>query len=82
MDRLESMSMLVAVADAGACRLRAQIGRSLTTISRKVSELEAHLGIQLIRRSSGDRLTDAGAAYLDACKRILEQIGEAERAAP
>jgi DNA-binding transcriptional LysR family regulator len=83
MDRLESMSMLVAVIDAGSLSAAGRnLGVPLPTVSRKISELEAHLGIQLIRRSSRRiTLTDAGAAYLDACKRILEQIGEAERAA-
>jgi DNA-binding transcriptional LysR family regulator len=83
MDRLESMSMLVAVIDAGSLSAAGRnLGVPLPTVSRKISELEAHLGIQLIRRSSRRiALTDAGAAYLDACKRILEQIGEAERAA-
>jgi DNA-binding transcriptional LysR family regulator len=83
MDRLESMSMLVAVIDAGSLSAAGRnLGIPLPTVSRKISELEAHLGIQLIRRSSRRiALTDAGAAYLDACRRILEQIGEAERAA-
>jgi DNA-binding transcriptional LysR family regulator len=83
MDRLESMAMLVAVIDAGSLSAAGRnLGVPLPTVSRKISELEAHLGIQLIRRSSRRiTLTEAGAAYLDACKRILEQIGEAERAA-
>src|SRR6202046_1869270 len=83
MEPLESMSMLVAVIDAGSLSAAGRnLGVPLPTVSRKISELEAHLGIQLIRRSSRRiTLTDAGAAYLDACKRILEQIGEAERAA-
>jgi DNA-binding transcriptional LysR family regulator len=77
------MSMLVAVIDAGSLSAAGRnLGVPLPTVSRKISELEVHLGIQLVRRSSRRiTLTDAGAAYLDACRRILEQIGEAERAA-
>jgi DNA-binding transcriptional LysR family regulator len=44
--------------------------------------LEARLKTRLLVRSSRKlTLTDAGAAYVAACKRILEQVGEAERAA-
>src|SRR6185437_10937163 len=83
MDRFESMSMLVAVADAGSLSAAGRrLNVPLTTVSRKVSELEAHLGTQLIQRSSRRiTLTDAGSAYIEACRRILDDIGEAERAA-
>ena len=54
----------------------------LATVSRKVSELEAHLRTRLVNRTSRHlTLTDAGRSYVVACKRILEDIGEAERAA-
>jgi DNA-binding transcriptional LysR family regulator len=54
----------------------------LATVSRKVSELEAHLRTRLVTRTSRRlTLTDAGRSYVASCKRILEEIGEAERAA-
>jgi DNA-binding transcriptional LysR family regulator len=83
MDRLESMSMLIAVAEAGSLSAAGRrLNVPLTTVSRKIADLEAYLGSQLIQRSSRRiTLTEAGAAYIDACRRILEQIGEAERAA-
>src|SRR4029077_3954252 len=83
MDRLDAMSILVKVVETGSLsaasrRLRAP----LPTISRKISELEAHLDARLLIRSTRKLiLTDAGAAYVAACKRILEQVGDAERAA-
>src|SRR5262245_4915226 len=83
MDRLESMSVLVAAVEAGSLSGAArQLGTPLATVSRKVSELEAHLKTRLLMRSSR-RLTptDAGRAYVAACKRILEDISDAERAA-
>jgi DNA-binding transcriptional LysR family regulator len=44
--------------------------------------LESHLGTRLSNRSTRRlALTDAGSAYVSACKRILEDIGEAERKA-
>jgi DNA-binding transcriptional LysR family regulator len=59
-----------------------KLGMPLATVSRKVSELEAHLRTRLINRTSRRlMLTDAGRFYVAACKRILEDIGEAERAA-
>ena len=59
-----------------------KLGIPLPTVSRKLSELETHLKTRLFIRSTRKlALTEAGAAYLPACKRILEQIGDAERAA-
>jgi DNA-binding transcriptional LysR family regulator len=83
MDRLESMSVLVAAVEAGSLSAGARrLGMPLTTVSRKVAELEAHLRTRLLNRTSRRlTLTDAGRSYLVACKRILDQIAEAERAA-
>jgi DNA-binding transcriptional LysR family regulator len=83
LDRLESMSILVTAVDAGSLSAAARhLGTPLATVSRKVSELEAHLKTRLLTRSSRRlTLTDAGRNYVAACKRILEEVGEAERAA-
>src|ERR1700744_5071392 len=80
MDRLEAMSILVASVEAGSFSAAGRLlGVPLPTVSRKVAELEAHLNIQLLVRSPRRlALTEAGAAYVAACKRILEQIDEAE----
>ena len=52
----------------------------LPTVSRKVGELENHLGVRLLTRTTRKlALTDAGAGYIEAAKRILEQVEEAER---
>lgn len=83
MDRLDAMSVLLAVVDegslsAGARRLRTP----LATVSRKVSALEQHLQTRLLVRTSRRiDLTDAGRAYVAASRRILEQVQEADRAA-
>jgi DNA-binding transcriptional LysR family regulator len=83
MDRLESMSILVAVVEAGSLSAAARrLGTPLATVSRKVSELEGHLKTRLLNRTSRRlTLTDAGQSYVAACRRILEQVDEAERAA-
>jgi len=82
-DRLESMTILVAVVDAGSLSAAArQLGMPLASVSRKVAELEAHLNTRLLHRTTRQlSLTEAGASYVAACRRILEEIGEAERSA-
>lgn len=83
MNRLDSMSIFVTVADAGSLSAAARrLGMPLATVSRKVVELETHLKTRLLHRTTRQlSLTEAGSAYLVACRRILEDIGEAERAA-
>jgi DNA-binding transcriptional LysR family regulator len=81
MNRLESMSVLLAVVDAGSLSAAGRkLGMPLATVSRKVSELEAALGTRLLIRSTRQlALTEPGHGYVAACRRILEDVGEAER---
>lgn len=81
MDRLEAMSILVLTAEKGSFTAAAKALRMpLPTVSRKVSELEAHLGAQLLLRTTRKlSLTEAGQAYLTAARRILREVDEAER---
>ncbi|MEM5331117.1 LysR family transcriptional regulator [Paraburkholderia sp. JHI2823] len=83
MNRLEAMAILVSVADAGSLSAAARrLDMPLATVSRKVGELESHLKTRLFHRTTRRlSLTEAGSAYVAACRRILEDIGEAERAA-
>lgn len=81
MDRLEAMSVIVAIAEAGSLSAASRkLGIPVPTVSRRLSELESHLKAQLIQRSSRRfELTEAGRAYIDACRRIIEQVEDAER---
>ncbi|MER9215913.1 LysR family transcriptional regulator [Mesorhizobium sp. M0663] len=83
MDRLQSMSLFVAAAETGSLSAAGRrFGIPLTTVSRKVSDLEKHLKTRLLNRPARQlSLTDAGHAYLAACRRILDEVGEAERIA-
>lgn len=83
MDRLEAMSILAAAVDTGSFSAASRrLGVPLPTVSRKVAELEKHLKAKLLVRSTRKlALTDAGASYLAASKRILEQVDDAEAAA-
>ncbi len=81
MNRLESMRVLLAVADAGSLSAAGRkLGMPLATVSRKISDLESHLKARLLIRSTrGLNLTEAGRAYVAACRRILDEVHEAER---
>jgi DNA-binding transcriptional LysR family regulator len=83
MNRLDAMSIFIAVVDAGSLTAAARrLGMPLATVSRKVAELESHLNTRLLHRTTRQlSLTEAGSSYVAACRRILEDIGEAERAA-
>ncbi|EAS49171.1 putative transcriptional regulator, LysR family [Aurantimonas manganoxydans SI85-9A1] len=81
MDRLKSMSVVIAVADEGSLSAAAsKLAMPVATVSRGLAELEAALNTQLFTRSSRHlKLTDAGRSYVEACKRILEDVEGAER---
>lgn len=83
MDRFEAMRTLVAAAEGGSLSAASRaLGVPLPTVSRRVSDLEAHLGSQLVVRTSRKLLlTEAGAAFVAAARGVLEELSEAERAA-
>ncbi|WP_425988696.1 LysR substrate-binding domain-containing protein [Ensifer sp. R-19] len=83
MDRLDAMTILLAAVDTGSLSAASrQLRLPLATVSRRVSDLEEHLKIRLLLR--GHRkltLTDSGRSYVASCRRIMEDIAEAERTA-
>lgn len=83
MDRFEAISTLLAAVDAGSLSgASRQLGIPLPTVSRRVADLEEHLKVRLLLR--GNRkltLTDAGRAYVASCRRIMEEMAEADRTA-
>jgi len=83
MDRLEAMLIVLTVAESGSLSEAARrLNTPLATVSRKVTDLEAHLRAKLFNRSRRKLvLTEAGSSYVAACKRILADVTEAERAA-
>lgn len=83
MDRFESMSAFVAVVEAGGFSAAARkLGMPLATVSRKVSELEDFLKASLISRSTRKiALTRSGQSFYESCRRLLDDLGEAERTA-
>ena len=83
MDRLDAMAVFLAVVDGGSLSAASRrLAMPLATVSRKLAELEAHLDARLLARSTRRlALTDAGRAYEQACRRILDDVDGAERAA-
>lgn len=81
MDKLASIETFVTVADcrsfsAAAERLRL----SKAMVSKQVQGLEQLLGTRLFARTTRQiRLTDAGAAYLAGCRRLLDELAALER---
>ncbi|MFP3556172.1 LysR family transcriptional regulator [Paraburkholderia sp. SIMBA_049] len=81
MDRFEAMSFFVTAVDLGSFSAAARkLSTPLPTLSRRVAELEQHLNTRLLVRSTRKlTVTEAGEAYLTACRTILDQVGDAER---
>ena len=83
MDRLEAMTVFVAVAEeegfaAGARRLK----MSPPAVTRAVAGLEAHLGVKLLDRTTRIvRATEAGQRYLEDARRILAELRAADESA-
>ena len=83
MDRLQAMTTFVTVVDTGGFASAARkLAVSPSVVSRIVTELEQHLGVRLLTRTTRIvRLTEAGSAYFEDCRRIMTEIEEAELSA-
>ena len=82
MDRLAAISAFVAVAQArGFSAAGRTLGIPLPTISRRVGDLEAELGVRLLHRTTRRvELTQRGEGFYAACRRMLEDLKDAEEA--
>jgi DNA-binding transcriptional LysR family regulator len=83
MDRLQAMTTFATVAETGGFSAAARkLDVSPSVVSRIVTELEEHLGVRLLTRTTRIvRLTETGTAYFENCRRILGEIDEAEQSA-
>ncbi len=81
MDRLRAMGVFIAVSEAGSLSAAARaLGQPLTTVSRVLAQLEAHLGCTLLERSTRRlALTSAGSEYLETCRRVIEAVETSEQ---
>jgi DNA-binding transcriptional LysR family regulator len=83
MDRFESLSVFVAVADQrGFAAAARALNMSPSAVTRAVAALERHMDVRLFHRSTrAVSLTDEGAVLLDRARRILADLREAEQIA-
>lgn len=77
---LDSIAVFVKVVQAGSFSKAATLlGMPNTTVSSKVAQLEKHLGVTLIQRTTRKlHITQAGEAYFRGCAQALEEIRAAE----
>ena len=80
MDRFEDMRCFVQVVDRGSVTKAADALRvAPSAVSRRIKELEARLGTQLlIRTTRRMSLTEAGRTFHARCQRVLADLDEAE----
>lgn len=80
MSRLNEIESFIAVAHSGSItNAAAQLGVAKSAVSRRLADLEARLGVQLILRTTRQSsLTDEGAAYLLNATAALDALDAAE----
>jgi DNA-binding transcriptional LysR family regulator len=78
---LNHVAVFVAVAQLGSFSKAARaLAMPVSTVSRKVAELEGQLGVTLLQRTTRKlTLTTPGRAYLDECSEPLRHLHDAER---
>ncbi|MET0068221.1 MAG: LysR family transcriptional regulator [Candidatus Thiodiazotropha sp.] len=81
MNRLESLESFVAVVESGRFTTAAErLGIGKSVISRRVSELEEHLGALLLHRTTRQlSLTEAGRTFYPRAVQVLEDLSDAEQ---
>jgi DNA-binding transcriptional LysR family regulator len=80
MDKFHLLNVFVAVVDtnsfAGAAR---SMHISPPAVTRSINELENQLGVRLLTRTTRVvRVTDAGARYVQDCRRVLAELADAD----
>ncbi|HED16666.1 MAG TPA: LysR family transcriptional regulator, partial [Gammaproteobacteria bacterium] len=82
MNRFENMDTFIRVVEAGSISAAAdRLSVAKSAVSRRLKELEAHLGVALFNRTTRRmNLTDSGRAFYQQSVRILDDVLEAELA--
>ncbi|WP_315140295.1 LysR family transcriptional regulator [Achromobacter marplatensis] len=83
MNRFHEMTVFLAVAEARSFAAAARrLEMSAPTVTRSVAALEHRLGVLLLVRTTRSlRLTEAGERYAADCRRILDDVEQADDAA-
>jgi DNA-binding transcriptional LysR family regulator len=82
MDRLVQIEAFVAAAARGSLSAAARAeGVTPAVMGRRIDALEMRLGVRLLVRTTRKlNLTQEGAAFLEDCQRLLNELGNAEAA--
>jgi DNA-binding transcriptional LysR family regulator len=82
LDRFQALSVFTKVVELGGfARAADRLGVSTSAVSRQVAELESHLGVRLLNRTTRRlSLTESGAAFLERAVQLLADLEEAETA--
>ena len=80
MDRFAAINAFARVVEAGSfARAAERMGVSVSAVSRQVAELEAHLDVRLLNRTTRRlSLTESGQAFFDRSVQLLADLEEAE----
>lgn len=83
MSRLQDLEVFIQVVKSGNfAKAAAELQLNPSAISRRIGNLEEHLGVRLFHRTTRSlSLTEVGERYLNRCLSILADIEEAEREA-
>jgi len=82
MDRLSGLIAFVRTAELGSFVAAGRVlGLSASAVGKGVTRLELQLGVRLFQRSTRSlRLTDEGNEFLERCRRILDELEDAQAA--
>jgi DNA-binding transcriptional LysR family regulator len=80
MDRLTAMEVFVRIVETGSFSAVARdLGMTQPTVSKQLTALERDLKTRLLNRTTRQlSLTEAGSAYYESCKRIIDSVRDAE----
>jgi DNA-binding transcriptional LysR family regulator len=80
MDRFQALTAFARVVEAGSfARAAERLGVSVSSVSRQVADLEAHLDARLLNRTTRRlSLTETGQAFYERCVQLLADLEEAE----
>src|SRR6185437_9922930 len=83
MDRFQALATFAKVVESGSfVGAAARLGVSVSAVSRHVAELEEHLNVRLLNRTTRRlSLTESGSAFYERCVHLLADLDEAEQSA-
>lgn len=81
MDKIKQIEAFVNAAEKGSLA-KAALGQGVTPVmlGRRIDALERRLGIKLMHRTTRHlTLTERGTVFFDQCKKILDDLDQAEK---